>query len=350
MRVTVLVRSCALALSLFHLAMIVSLFVPSLGPASEDRLVPENLFQVFFAQYAEVRTPAPAITAGFLVLPLLLPPLASWAACRSPVRMRSLLAVGGCLLLLLVGLLFWLLGPTDDPQRLVVRLGFALSFLLTLVETISLPLLLRSQEQARPANQSERLLSTQDQPARRSDPWEGERRSEHTGTRRALPRLVWSLILVLPCYLLIFLSLFFPYLDTSGGYEPVSFQTTGWQLSGEWLACTGGLSGLLFLLLLIPYAIANLPFKPLQKHSLLFRSIALTHLFNLLGFLSSSLLLLYSMAFVGDLHGPFQSVDAAFGIPPAAFLLASIGSGLLLGRVLDLRSGMRLAPAPAFPP
>ena len=175
MKPTVLVRGCALALSLFHLAMIVSLFVPSLGPASEDRLVPESLLQVLFAQYAEVRTPAPAITAGFLVLPLLLPPLASWAACRSPVRMRSLLPQWNCLPLLLVGLLFWLRGPTDDPPHLILCLGFALSFLLTLVETISLLLHLRSQEQAPGrVNPSETLPSAQDTPARRSDPWEGE--------------------------------------------------------------------------------------------------------------------------------------------------------------------------------
>jgi hypothetical protein len=76
MRFTVLVRSCALALSLFHLAMVVSLFIPSLGPASEDRLVPESLWQMLFAQ----DTPAPAIIAGFLFLPLLVPPLASWGA------------------------------------------------------------------------------------------------------------------------------------------------------------------------------------------------------------------------------------------------------------------------------
>ena len=345
MRFTALVRSCALALSLFHLAMVVSLFIPSLGPASEDRLVPESLWQMLFAQ----DTPAPAIIAGFLFLPLLVPPLASWAACRSRVSAGSLLPLWSCLLLLLVGLLFWLLGPTNDPQRLVLRVGFALSFLLTLVETISLPLLLRSQEQApRLVNQSETLLSAQDKPARRSDPWEGERRSEYTGTRRSLPSLVLPLILVLLCYLLIFLSLFFPYLDTSGSYESVSFQTTGWQLSGEWLACTGGLSVPLFLLTLS--AIASLSFTPIQKHSMLFRSIALTHLFNLLGFLSSSLLLIFSLSFGGDLHGPFHHVDAAFGIPPAAFLLTSIGSGLLLSRVLELRSGTRLAPAPVFPP
>lgn len=332
MRLTMLVRSCALALSLFHLAMIVSLFVPSLGPASEDRLVPESLLQVFFAQYAEVRTPAPAITAGFLVLPLLLPPLASWAACRSPVRMRSLLPLGSCLPLLLVGLLFWLMGRTDDPERLVVRLGFALSFLLTLVETISLPLLLRSQEQARLVNHSGHLPSAQDKPARGSDPCEGEI-WEHTGTRRALPSLVLSITLVLLCYLLIFLSLFFPYLKTSGGYAPVSFQTTGWQLSGEWLGCTTGVSFLVLLFLLALSQVVRMSFTPIQKQSLLFRSIALNHLFNLLGFLSSSLLLIFSLGFVGDLDGPFQSVDAAFGIPPAAFLLASIGSGLLLDRV-----------------
>ncbi len=221
MRFTVLVRSCALALSLFHLAMVVRLFIPSLGPASEDRLVPESLWQMLFAQ----DTPAPAIIAGFLFLPLLLPPLASWAACRSRVSAGSLLPLWSYLPLLLVGLLFWLLGPTNDPQRLVLRVGFALSFLLTLVETISLPLLLRSQEQApRLLNQSETLLSAQDKPARRSDPWEGERRSEYTGTRRSLPSLVLPLILVLLCYLLIFLSLFFPISTPVGAMSPCLFR------------------------------------------------------------------------------------------------------------------------------
>jgi len=109
----------------------------------------------------------------------------------------------------------------------------------------------------------------------------------------------------------------------------------------------GVLSVSLFLLI---YAIASLPFTPIQNHSLLFRSIALTHLFNLLGFLSSSLLLIPPLIFVGDLHGPFQRVDPAFRMLSAAFLLASIGSGLSLSRVLELRSGTRLAPAPTFPP
>jgi hypothetical protein len=122
MRFTVLVRSCALALSLFHLAMVVSLFIPSLGPASENRLVPESLWQMLFAQ----DTPAPAIIAGFLFLPLLVPPLASWAACRSRVSAGSLLPLWSCLPLLLVGLLFWLLGPTKMPYRVLCTNGEAL--------------------------------------------------------------------------------------------------------------------------------------------------------------------------------------------------------------------------------
>jgi hypothetical protein len=223
--------------------------------------------------------------------------------------------------------------PTDDPQLLVLRLGFAFSFLLTLVETISLPLLLKSQEQApRLVNQSDTLSFAQDQPNISSDHNVGERRLEHIGTRRVLPRLILPLILVLLCYLLIFLSLFFPYVDTWDDYDPGIFQTTGWQLSGGWLASMGVLSVSLFFLI---YTIASLSFTPIQKHSLLFRSIALNHLFNLLGFLSSSLLLIPPLIFVGDLHGPFQRVDPAFGIPSAAFLLASIGSGLLLSRVME---------------
>lgn len=348
MKPAVLVRGCALALSLFHLAMIVSLFIPSLGPASEDRLVPESLLQVFFAQYAEVGTPAPAIPAGFLILPLLLPPLASWAACRSPVRMGRLLPLWSCLPLLLVGLFFWLLGPTDDPQRLPLRLGFALSFLLTLGETIALPLLLRSQEQTRLVNHSEHLPAAQDQPARRSDTGSGTRQEEHTGTRRAGPSFVLLLTLLLLCYLLIFLSLFFPYTETSGGLEPVSFQTTGWQLSGAWLGWMGGLMVLTVpLFFLTPYTLAYKSFTPMQKDLLLFRSLALTHLFNLLGFLSSSLMLLTSST--GDLYGPFTRVDAAFGIPPAAFLLASIGSGLLLNQLLEPQRGASPFQAPGVP-
>ena len=324
--------------------MVVLLFIPSLGPAYLARLYPESLWQVLFT-YPYV----PAIKAGVLFLPLLLPPLASWIACRSPVRVGSLLLLWSCLPLLLVGLYFWLESvPTDDTRLLILRLGFAFSFLLTLVETISLTLLLRSQEQApRLVNQSDTLPFAQDQPNIRSDHNVGERRLEHIGTRRSLPSLVLPLILVLLCYLLIFLSLFFPYVDTWDDYDIGVTQTTGWQLSGEWLVYMGVLSVALFLLI---YAIASLPFMPIQNHSLLFRSIALNHLFNLLGFLSSSLLLIPPLIFVGDLHGPFQRVDPAFGIPSAAFLLASIVSGLSLSRVLELRSGTRLAPAPTFPP
>jgi len=344
MRSPVLVRSCALALSLVHLAMLVSLFIPSLGPAYEARIVPESLWQALFT-YPYV----PTIKAGVLLLPLLLPPLASWIACRSWVRVGSLLLLWSCLPLLLVGLYFWLEGgPTDDPRLLVLRLGFAFSFLLTLVEAISLTLLLKSQEQApRLVNQSDTLPFAQDQPTISSDHNVGERRLEHIGTRRSPPSLVLPLIFVLLCYLLIFLSLFFPYLDTWDDYDMGVVQTTGWQLSGEWLVYMGVLSVSLFLLI---YAIASLPFTRIQNHSLLFRSIALNHLFNLLGFLSSSLLLIPPLIFVGDLHGPFQRVDPAFGIPSAAFLLASIVSGLSLSRVLELRSGTRLAPAPTFPP
>ena len=322
MKPTVLVRGCALALFFVHLAMIVSLFIPSLDPALADRVVPESLWQMLFVQQGLV---APEIMAGFLVLSLLLPPLASWAACRSPVRMGSQLPLWSCLPLLLVGLFFWLRGPTDDPQRLVVRWGFALSFLLTLGETIALPLLLRSQQLAGPANHS-----------------------EHIGMRRSMPRLVLLLTLLLLCYLLIFLSLFFPFTDTSGGLEPVSFQTTGWHLAGAWLGWTGGLMVVTVpFFFLTPYALAYTSFTPMRKDLLLFRSLALIHLFNLLGFLSSSLMLLTSPG--GDLYGPFTHVDAAFGIPPAAFLLASIGSGLLLSHLLEPQHGARPLQAPGVP-
>jgi hypothetical protein len=49
-----------------------------------------------------------------------------------------------------------------------------------------------------------------------------------------------------------------------------------------------------------------------------------SHLFNLLGFLLCVDVPFSAFLNSGDLYGPFQSVEAAFGFAPGAFLLAQL--------------------------
>ncbi|HEY1353010.1 MAG TPA: hypothetical protein VGF67_25630 [Ktedonobacteraceae bacterium] len=284
-------RICTIFLSLLQLAWFVSLFAPSSGPRSE------STWQMLFPNGHSLHH-APVVIAGLFFLPA-----------------RS---VSG-------SLLHW---------------GSGLSFLLILVEAISLARALGVQ-QTRASGQPEHWPGTRDAAV-----WQEERSSVNW-------RLCVSLILLcLLCYLLVSLSLFFPYTDTEGGLEPVSFQTSGWAVFAHWLTTmlpaglflTFVLAALLALLLVLTRT--RQLFRFLRERPVLLGTVICCHLFNLLGLVLCVGVLLIAILNTGDLHGPFQIIEATFGTAPGAFLLALLGSGLLLAHFLEPRREATAFPAP----
>jgi len=169
-------------------------------------------------------------------------------------------------------------------------------------------------------------------------------------------RLALFACLGLICHLLIFLSLFLTYIeyfniysatDRGSAVEPIP--NTGWQLLSEAfqpqtpqrVADMGSpplaapLAVVLLVALILPALIylallLLLPISVTWKNPPLRRGLVLGSWLNFIGLSLSGLWLLSSNR-PEDLHGPYQNVDLAFAIPPAAFLLSLICCGLLLG-------------------
>ncbi len=179
---------------------------------------------------------------------------------------------------------------------------------------------------------------------------------ERSEEGRQPARLALFAGLGLICHLLIFLSLFLTYIeyfniysaaDRGSPVEPIP--NTGWQLLSEAfqpqtpqrVADMGSpplaapLAVVLLVALILPALIylallLLLPISVTWKNSPLRRGLVLGSWLNFIGLSLSGLWLLSSNR-PEDLHGPYQNVDLAFAIPPAAFLLSLICCGLLLG-------------------
>jgi hypothetical protein len=336
------VRLCAIVIPLLHLAIFVSLFFPYDSASGEtvwQALFPTNFLRddlYFFV-----------ILALILLGALALPPLVSWAAARSPVRMMSLVSVWVSLPLTLVAWLFctvqlWsLVNGFRSASRLAIfvpPLGFVLSFAFCLVLAPSLPRLLAHEQAALARSRPEHLTSAQDERAERVHASEGETRPKYAGTGRFLPSLAVSGLL---CHLLVFLSLFFSSTETYDPYMMATFYTTGWQV------LLGGDIRAFFLLpvLILPifpylFCLLLIPLKSEWKDVLLRKSFALNGLLNMVGFVLIIVTLAFSL--IGDFNKENHRLDAASGIPLAAFLLSLICSSVLFGHFLQRRTEARL--------
>ncbi len=183
---------------------------------------------------------------------------------------------------------------------------------------------------------------------------ENRERSEE-GTQPA--RIALFACLGLICHLLVFLSLFLTYIEyfnpdaaTDRGEPFVPVPNTGWQLLSEAfqpqtsqrvadMAIPPPLSAPLAVVLLVALILPALiylafllllPISVKWKNIHLRRCIVLSSLLNIIGLCLSTLWLLGSYR-GEDLHDPYQNVDLAFAIPPAAFLLSLICCSILLG-------------------
>jgi hypothetical protein len=179
---------------------------------------------------------------------------------------------------------------------------------------------------------------------------------ERSEEGRQPARLALFAGLGLICHLLIFLSLFLTYIEyfniysaTDRGSPVEPIPNTGWQLLSEAfqpqtpqrVADMGSpplaapLAVVLLVALILPALIylallLLLPISVTWKTPPLRRGLVLGSWLNFIGLSLSGLWLLSSNR-PEDLHGPYQNVDLAFAIPPAAFLLSLICCGLLLG-------------------
>ncbi len=303
---------------------------------------------------------------------LVFPPLASWVAFRFPVRMMSLVGVWISLCLTLVaGLffsgLFWsppalysdgssVLGLSlADLVFRIPLFGFGLSFILCLVLAIRLPLIRAHEQAALRVSWLEGLASIREASRERAHISEEETRPSRAGKDFRLPLFAF---LGLLCHLLIFLSLFFTYIDYYDPYGDTVLPTptTGWQLLAQAfqpqtspraaimpplpaplaivLLTTLILPALIYLACLVLW-----PVKSELKDTRLRKSVYVCYLLNLIGLSLSSFYVMFSwLSHGGDLHDPVQDTSLAFAIPPIAFLL-SLACSYLLVNHFRLRSG-----------
>jgi MFS family permease len=360
---SLLLRGCASIILLAHLMIFVSFFFPyySQRPGEPPYLgwqvacgcsiTPSSL---------QLIVPSLVVTAFVEFIVLALPPLAAWVASRFPVRMIGLLGVWLSLPLILAFFLVYAafgLGPgwlsRATPLIWIPPLGLALSFTLCLVLAILLPLIRAHERAALLVSRPERPTSAQDESTERFHIPASEMRTEHTSIDL---RLLGLAFLGLLCHLIIFLSLFFTYTEIYNPYDienPIT-RTTGWQMIGSGFqpqtyylpipSIPAVVAILLLAVLILPALIylaclLLIPFKSAKIGTLLFKSIYLSYLLNIIGFSLSSIGLVFSLLFRGgDLHNPVQSTDAAFVVPPVAFLLSLLCSRVLIG------SGLRPRP------
>jgi hypothetical protein len=354
------VRRCAIAISLIHLAIFVSYFVPYISDPQE------SLWQVLIPPwnglFAFNRDPF-VIIACLMFIPLVLPVFASWIATRLPARLLSLVGMWISLPLIFLSWFFWVvlalelyspssgLGGILKLAIFVPPLGFALSSLCCLILTRYQRRLFEIQATALDVSQSEYSSSARNEGAEYSPTLEKEA-TTHTGMRRFLPgaalfNLLFSVGLL--CQVLVYLGLSLPYTLTIT-YDPSVeiVHTTGWQVFGLQTPS----AAVAVFLLAIPFLpiLASLlswlpvPLKKALKDTLLEGSIYLSYWLNMLCFLLSSIVLVYSLLFVGaDVNQGVRWLEAAFGIPSAAFLVALICSGYLRGYLLQRRLAAQLS-------
>ncbi len=339
---SLMVRTCAIVISLIQLAIFVSLASPAFGSQGK------NFWQALFpSSWAMLSHDLPSTVAFAFILfgTLALPPLASWTASRSPERMMSLL---GMWLSLPCTFIPFLLGIElnelfTQPVSLVLPAGFGLSFMLCLVLALRLPLIRAHEQATLLVSRSEGLASIQDESSEEGE----EARSARADKDFRLPIFAF---LGLLCHLLIFLSLFLTYIDYYNPYGEAVLPTptTGWQLLGEAFKphafpraallpppCAP-LASVLLVALILPalvylVCLVFLPVSSKRKNTRLRASISLSYLLTIISLSLSSFCLAFSLiSHGGDLSDPYLNTDVAFAIPPVAFLLSLICCRVLM--------------------
>lgn len=346
-------RACAIILSLLHLVVFVSYFIPYM----DDPRV--NLWQALLpwsGLFAYSRAPLAFIVSN-LFLPLLLPACAAWITARCPVRIISLVSVWISIPLLFVAWFFWtvlaleLYAPASGLQgvvRLVIFVpacGLALSFPLCLALARYQRLLLASEKVTFSLMQPEHLPDVPAAKASHPSLAEDEPQRLSAGARRLLLSLSVPAFL---CNLLVFVSLSFPYISFYDSVRKITWSTTGWQMLGQDSPSVG--AGIFLLVIPLLPALASLigrlpiPVTPAWKDALFVKSIALSYWLMMLCFMLSGIVLEYSLLFIGA-NAPQERhwLAAAPGLPVAGFLLALICIGILRGHMLHRRSQAHLA-------
>src|SRR5690242_4540338 len=140
------IRFCALAISLLHLIVFASLFVPYMADPLTSLWL--TLLPSWRGLFVFSRVPA-LLMILLVFVPLLLPPLAAWGAWRPSMRILSLVGLRVSLPLTGLALFFWsvlaleLYTPSSGLQGLLSRvllvppLAFVLSFGCGFLEAIS---------------------------------------------------------------------------------------------------------------------------------------------------------------------------------------------------------------------
>lgn len=335
-------RFCTVAISLVHLAIFASLFVPYMADPRVSLWL--TLLPASHGLFAFSRAPY-ALVAFLMFVPLIFPLFAAWGAVKPATRLISLVGLWISQPLVCVALFFWsllaleLYAPSSALHGLLSRIplvppvGFVLSLLLCFVEARYVRRLL-AEKAATPARN---LLVLQNQEA-----------AEHTGSpevpsavevnrKQLLPgRMTFGLLTLsgFLCQVLFITSLFFPYVTTYDPYTDATWTITGWQMFG----LNTFSAPVIILVLLIPLIpaisvmIGRLPlsFLAVQKEGLLEGGITLSYWLNLLGFLLSGIVLVNILLFIGtDFNKEIHWPGAVSVLPASTFLLALLCSGIL---------------------
>jgi hypothetical protein len=340
-----LVRSSAIIILLAHVLIVISLFFPY------------ESFQVALCTGWQrlLQCPNPLVPfdpytirdLNRFIVALALTSLASVAVLLSPSRMMGLIGVWISLPLTLFYYFFWEYTALYYHDHIGVSpavwfppVGFALSFLSCLALALYLPLLRARSQGRRATGRPDYLEAGQHEGAEQVSHLDGGELPAYATRRSLWPHPAF---IVLLCYLLIGLSLWFPYIELDDGMEGgLLFGMTGWQILGNAFGPRNDFtrdSHLLPLVLPVLISLAGLlPFRRKSDHreALLFQSPYLSYLLNTMGFSLSLVVLALSLVYPGgDLHTVLHT-DVAFVVPPAAFLLSFLYSTVLLDSRLRL--------------
>lgn len=349
-------RFCAVAISLVHLAIFASLFVPYMADPRVSLWL--ALLPTLHGLFAFSR--APYTLAAFLMfVPLFLPLLAVWGAAKPATRLISLVGLWISQPLVCIALFFWsllaleLYTPSSVLHGLlscipfVPPVGFVLSLLLCFVAARYVRRLLAEKAVA---------------PARNTQALRNEEEVEYAGSQEIPPAVDVKRNQLLPgwmafgfltfsgflCQVLFIMSLFFPYITTYDPYADATWTITGWQMFG----LNSFSAPIMIIVLLVPLLpalsvmVGRLPlsFLPVQKEHLLAGSITLSYWLNLLGFLLSGIVLANILLFIGtDFNKEIHWPAAVSVLPTSTFLLALLCSGILRACSMQWQSQAKAA-------
>ncbi len=342
-----LVRSSVIIILLAHVLIAISLFFPY-----EFRCTGWQ----WFLNCPNPLVPLdPFIIANLnrFIVALALPPLTSVALFRSPTWMMGLLGVWislpltlfYCYVQVFIALYYPVIGVS--PAVWFPPVGFALSFLSCLALALYLPLLRARSQRRRAMGRPDYLEAGQHEGAEHVSHPDGGELPAYTTRRSLWPHPAFIGLL---CYLLIGLSLLFPYIELDNDYcNCLLVGMTGWQLIGNafgpynlFTRDSHLLLAALVLPLVLPVLISLaglLPFPRKSDHreALLLQSPYLSYLLNMMGFSLSLVVLALSLFYPGGDYHSILHPDVALVVPSAAFLLSLLYSTVLLDSRLRLR-------------